>query len=398
MWHWDQGRLPYFQFDALRSIAAAALSHDLKAIQRPTLVALTDLPFAAPETHSVWRNYSRVMKLCLLVYEKGGVAVATPVAYLLATDQTFTCDEYFHFIAQATSDPSPALRGWDAEAQLRFPLLFALRYVHVANSRWERNGIPIDEILGAYDLSGFNGNESDDDISNFMASYPAEALANAGYQIDDRPRRQARESLIVLSQLSYLNVQNHILFVDLPADNSLTISRALRGISGPSAENPNDEISRLAGLVSQQSFNFLDGGHLEDKFENTGFTEGTKVHKTHIVIERNANLRKEFFAQRATAVCDFCAQDTAKRYPWTEGVIDLHHLLPLSSGVQAGSLAGTSLDDIVPVCPTCHRAVHRFYNSWLSDRDYSDFLSIAQSKSVYKEAKHEFHSGNNESS
>lgn len=38
MWHWDQGRLEYFQFDALRQIAAYVVENDFRTASKEVLV------------------------------------------------------------------------------------------------------------------------------------------------------------------------------------------------------------------------------------------------------------------------------------------------------------------------------------------------------------------------
>ena len=167
MWRWDQGHLDYFQFDAIRQIAVYVAAHDFKQAQRAALLTATGLSFSAPATHSPWRNYSRALKVCLLVSEVGQQAQATPVAQIL---------------------------------------------------------------------------------------------------------------------------------------------------SQPGA---------------------------------------------------------------------------AQSYPWTERVMDLHHLLPLSSGTRVES-TGTTFDDLVPVCPSCHRAVHRFYDRWLSSNDRKDFKSAHEALGVYNSMKQTF--------
>jgi hypothetical protein len=92
MWRWDQGRLAYFQFDALRQISVFVAKHNFKASQRPVLLAETGLAFAAPGTYSPWRNYSRVLKLCLLVSEIGELAQPTHGPNVFST-----CIIFFHF-------------------------------------------------------------------------------------------------------------------------------------------------------------------------------------------------------------------------------------------------------------------------------------------------------------
>ena len=48
MWHWDQGRLAYFQFDALRQIASFVKATDFKIANRVQLLAETGLNFSSP--------------------------------------------------------------------------------------------------------------------------------------------------------------------------------------------------------------------------------------------------------------------------------------------------------------------------------------------------------------
>lgn len=124
----------------------------------------------------------------------------------------------------------------------------------------------------------------------------------------------------------------------------------------------------------------------------SGFREGNKVKKTHLTIERNAGLRREFFLLRPTSICDVCAMDTHLTYPWTDRIIDLHHLLPLSSGTRV-EVTGTTLDDLVPVCPSCHRAIHRFYDNWLRNANKADFVNRTEAKATYDQMKARFPGG-----
>ena len=83
-----------------------------------------DIPPFSPkqEDYKPWRNYARTFKSMGLVYQKGEAAEPTEIANLLADDGSITTDEYFHFLAEYTSSPSPALKGWDSSAELRYPL------------------------------------------------------------------------------------------------------------------------------------------------------------------------------------------------------------------------------------------------------------------------------------
>ena len=195
----------------------------------------------------------------------------------------------------------------------------------------------------------------------------------------------------MIAQISYLHVRDSLITVSLNREDALEMFNALAPVVGPRAADGEAEIRRLAAL-------FPDGaGEITFDYPNTivndavdrGFREGSKVKKTHITIERNASLRRDFFAARPTVVCDVCELDTASTYPWTEGVMDLHHLLPLSSGTRVEE-QGTTFDDLVPVCPSCHRAIHRFYDGWLASNASEDFTNSEEARQVYRAMKSAF--------
>ena len=154
------------------------------------------------------------------------------------------------------------------------------------------------------------------------------------------------------------------------------------------------EIMRLANLY----YGAVAGLDLEfsksvmDDVVEAGFSEGTRVERTHIVLERNGAVRSAFFATQSTSTCDFCARDTAAEYPWVDRVLDIHHVLPLCSGTRSSG-AGTSLGDLVAVCPTCHRAVHRYYAKWLKSAGRKDFADAQEARAVYDLAKNHRTSG-----
>lgn len=389
MWHWDQGRLEYFQFSALRSIAGFVRGHDFKAATRAEASAATGLQFAVPHTHTPWRNYSRVLKLCLLVYESNGVAVATPLAYLLAQPGAITSDEYFHYIARASTEPSPALQDWSPSAHFRYPLLFALKYLLAKTQTGTAPVTSLDEIIGAYRNSGLVGHE--DEAAFLSASQSAAANILAGSSAPESLRRQARESLKVLCQVSYLRLAADKVYVSIAQKDATRAFAELTPIGGPRAADKDAEIKRLAGLfASGTPLGFFEYPEtvIAGVFES-GFVEGTKVEKTHVTIERNAGLRKAFFATNPTTVCDVCVTDTAKSYPWTDRVMDIHHLLPLSSGTRVIG-TGTTFEDLVPLCPSCHRAVHRFYGEWFRGNNRKDFDSRDEAVGVYNLMKAKF--------
>ena len=385
MWHWEQGRLEYFQFDKLKAIARLALAHDLKSVSKSVAVSATELPFLPDRYPNLWRNYSRVLKRAMIVYDDGIRAVPTPLARLLAGDGLVTADEYFHFIAQTFTDPTPAFRGWDPTTPRRYPLVFALRYGLAKLAEMGVAEVTLDEVLWAYRNSDFVGDEEYPRFAALLISGQAEEE-----RLDSSESRQARESLKAISQISYLHFDGQALAFSLDRRDAERVFDQVHPINGVPEEDPDMELLRLATLYAD-----VDAVHTYDlkntvtsEAQNSGFQEGNKAKRTHITIERNSKLRDAYFAANPSAICDACELDTSKRYPWAGRILDLHHLLPLSSGTRVEQ-SGTVFSDLAPLCPTCHRAVHRYYDIWLKDEGRSDFESMGQAREVYGVAKDE---------
>jgi hypothetical protein len=378
MWRFDQGRFEYFQFDEIRKIAKFAVGHDLQSVRHEPLIEATGLPFRpVTDAYLPWRNYGRVFKTAMLVSSIGGVAVPTRVAHLLATDGSVTSDDYFHFIVQAFTDPHPSFQEWSPTSAPRFPLLFTIKFLLACAA----TGSPVvsyPEIVGAYARSAFTG---DEDQTAFLG------LAGKSWAYTGE-HRQARESIQVISQISYLSATSTYVTVSLDADDALDVFESLHPIRGDQAQESEREIIRLAdlyeGAVADLDLDF--SKTVLDEIVEAGFAEGTRVERTHIMLERNAAVRSAFFAKHPTTACDFCSRDTAAEYPWANRILDIHHVLPLCSGTRSSS-EGTSLRDLVPVCPTCHRAVHRYYTRWLKDAGRKDFVDAREARAVYDAAK-----------
>lgn len=389
MWHWDQGHLGYFDFDKLQAAASFAIHGNMASASKGALTAAIGLSFKAPRTHSGWRQYGRVYKTALIISEANGVATPTAIATVLAKPGIVTADEYFHFLAQALTEPNPALKGWSPDATFRYPLLFSLRYLLMKAAVMSGVGTPLNEIIGAYRNSGFVGDETDEDFIGLLSSI--EAHRQAGDSAPEAPRRQARESLRVLSQISYLFLDRAVIFVNLSPDDAAHVFGALFAFNGPRANSAENEIQRLGLLFKSGSTqDFFDySSTVIQSVSESGFLEGGKAEKTHVTIERNGKLRAAFFSKFDKVLCDVCLMDTSASYPWTDRVLDLHHLLPLSSGTRVIGQS-TTFDDLVAVCPTCHRGVHRYYSYWLKKAGAKDFNGRDEAVGVYHEMKNKY--------
>lgn len=386
MWKWDQGRMQYFQYDILRTMASFIVEYDFKNTDPSFIRQATKLDFSAPRTHSPWRNYSRIFKLCLLVYESEGIAIPTDAAKILSRPGMVTCDEFIHFLVEATTDPSPALSDWAKleSGSIRSPLCFSLKYLLAKVAGLNEFITPINEIISAYVYSGFNGGEEDTDFLDLLGkrSHFPDITRHGDL-------RQARESIKFISQISYLYNSGSNIVASLSQEDAHDIFHSINPISGPRCSNGNDEIQRLASFFrdgTEHDFFEYKGTILSNVLES-GFHEGSKVKKTHIIIERNTKLRNLYFDKFPSPICRSCQMDTSKKYPWVNRILDLHHILPLSSGTRVDSRTGTLLEDLEPVCPTCHRAIHRYYDDYLKKNEKNDFDNKDEAQEIFFQAK-----------
>lgn len=325
----------------------------------------------------------------LLVSEENNVAKATPVSTLLSKPGTVTCDEYLHFFICAFTEPSPALANWSPHAQFRYPLLFAIKYLLAKTAITNIPIASLNEIIGAYTESQYTGEEGQEEFISIIGQDDNYEIIGAS-----APKallRQAKESLKVIAQISYLHVHTDKIVISLNPIDAQEIFDDLHPITGPRANDSNTEIQRLAAFFRGGSTNiaFEYPNTIIETVVQSGFREGNKVKRTHVTIERNAGLRREYFKEHTHATCDVCRLDTKKTYPWTNRILDLHHLLPLSSGTRVEGRS-TTFNDLVPVCPNCHRAIHGYYDSWLDTNNRKDFVNGDEAKNVYQEIKLKF--------
>jgi hypothetical protein len=383
MWRWDQGHVPYFNFDAIKLLAKATVQTDVVSADQQLMYNLTGLGFSAPDTHGPWRNYGRVFKLCLLTDAYG---TPTTLARKLLIPGLVEGDQYFHFLARAFAIPSPAFKNYDHTRTPRWPLLVALKMLlaHTANSL--KGVLSIDDLVSAFQQTNASGEEDFVFFSNLGGTNQT-----FGIPVKSASYRQAKESLAVLSQLSYLTLRRTIFAVSLSPAVARDLFLALSPIGGARHANPSDELTRLANAFDGATESFFSMPEIDNDLTMV-FPEGARKFRTHFYLERNRNIRKLFFEAQPRLTCDVCHLNTKVAYN-VEGMLDLHHLLPLSSGSRV-NINGTSLRDLVPVCPTCHRAVHKFYSTWLREKLQQDFSGIEEARGVYNTAKSSFRIGN----
>lgn len=380
LWRWDQGRLEYFLFDNLQAIASCLSGLDGIELNpkdidplRPVLESDTGLQFS-PSHYRVWRNYARVFGCSLLATRAGKHLLVSDICRKIADGTIRDVDEYLTLLVQRFRFPSPVFESYSASEQVVFPFITLLKYLYSKSKDNAYPNVTVDEVFSVVIGNGCTGLES----REFYSKLKSTGLKPGGDQ-----ERQVREMMSVLSQFSFLKWANKKLYLD----TSFDLQGFLSALQPYSLTPVLDRVEEFVKLTSWESAPKLTmpGREFETPVDLV-FTEGKRSRITHLKIERSPLLRKIFFEQRPRIQCDMCELEPRKRYPWTDNLLEIHHLLPLSSGI-AVTLTGTSFNDIVPLCPNCHRSVHIYYKIWLNGQQKLDFTGKSEARIVYKEAK-----------
>lgn len=392
MWRWDQGRLEYFQFENLRLMARALHSLegvDLRLTPDPLRVPMTQavgLTFK-PLDYRVWRNYGRILKSALLALEVDNRLVLTDIGRWLATDEAVAADDYLAIVTQRFRYPSPAFQQFAPSAQLIFPFAAILNWLFGRRLAGLPARLTVEAAIQYLIGNGCTGLESPEQLAQ---------LPPTSCKLSADATRQLRELLLLISQFSFLSWHDGVLALDFtateltPAVLSLTVPdvRPVQAVAEA-------DLLSLATLSVAERIGLLlpEPADTADEVEEplttqvpSVYAEGQRVYRTHRRIERNRLLRQAFFLLKPQAVCEMCTLDTRIRYPWTVNLLEIHHLLPLAA-TPAITRTGTSLTDLVALCPSCHRSIHVYYRTWLTANQRRDFADKTEAGAVYAAAK-----------
>ena len=385
-WRWDQGRLTYFRFENLKLISQCLVELEGTEVDgvgndifRAVLTSKIDLSFA-PVSYTVWRNYARVFQCTLLATQIEGRLVVTDICRQLSgmEGSTIDVDEYLSFWLPRFYLPFPAFKGYTPQANRAFPLCAVLKYLLAKFTRDGEASINLSDVFSFIVGNHCNGAEP---VENYISLRPTNRVP-----IGDE-ERQVRELLIFASQMSWLKWYNGALHIDI-LQGDLQNIEDLKSVVEPfqysRKSSPQEEILHLGRVTSK---NIIPVALTTREIpEDLFFTEGRRVRITHLRTERSPQLRRLFFARNPEPICDMCTFNMGLRYPWTDNLLEIHHLLPLSSAIAVTG-EGTSLEDIVGLCPNCHRSVHIFYRRWFENNYARDFSSKNQAREVYQAAK-----------
>lgn len=313
----------------------------------------------------------------MLATDIDGRIVATDLCKTIAADPgSVDPDEYLAHFARRFYYPSPVFEHYDPIAPQVFPVVGIVKLLISRFLADGKNKVSLAEIAGHLIANDVTGLE-DLDFYGLLEDRPHPAGADL---------RQVRELVKVISQFSFLKWVGPNLHIETKSRQELfAIEKAVQPIPGIRQSDPAAEIMAMGSGFPEQAFgpSFLEKPDVADE----GFVEGKKVRRTHVIAERSAKLKQMYFSVvTAPDTCDMCSMDTCRRYPWTARLIELHHLLPLASPIRVET-AKTSVKDLVGLCPSCHRATHRYYSNWLKKSGLPDFRTYAEARGVYGEAR-----------
>ena len=194
--------------------------------------------------------------------------------------------------------------------------------------------------------------------------------------------------VIFISQLSILKVYDGYLYLDTIDEcaRNEVLTRFLKPKNSFPRADRIEEFYEMASIPQKIVIPTLEVFTSDPA--DIEFIKGNRKRAEHFRVERSGLLRKYYRQMNPVPHCCACGMDTNVRYPWTEYLLEIHHLLPLSSTVAISS-KGTSLTDIVGLCPSCHRAVHMYYRKWLKVNNQTDFKSKQEAHDVFMQATRE---------
>lgn len=114
-------------------------------------------------------------------------------------------------------------------------------------------------------------------------------------------------------------------------------------------------------------------------------SEGESVLRSSKARKRSAKLREaaiESFTENGVIKCECCGFVFAKHYPagFRSDCIEIHHLKPLYQypGVSEQTSIAKAIKNLIPVCPNCHRVIHKNKISYDKIKDFSNKVQSFQ--------------------
>ena len=297
----------------------------------------------------------------MLATEVSNALVVTDVCRRLAdsTSAPVDVDEYLSFLVPRFYHPAPMFQDYAPTAQQYFSFCAVLKYLLAAYQ--EQGQEPSLSLNDVFSLIIGNNCAGTEPLSFYKTLRPT------GHVAQGDQSRQVRELLAFISQSSFLKWHRNRLYLDILSGDTESV-QAFEPMMNPIVQARNSsQANEILSMGKEANIAFLSAASSARRQPaDVLFTEGKRVRVTHLRTERSPILRDAFFKHLLKPyLCDMCVCNPKTTYPWTDNILEIHHLLPLSSTFVV-TLAGTSLRDVVALCPNCHKSVHTYYKSWLN--------------------------------
>lgn len=392
IWRWDQGRASYFTFSNIQNISRVLVRYNGALMQtvdssfRDDLMNETGLPFA-PSHYTIKRNYKRVFECSMLASYVGNRLIVSDICRAIAAGYTAMqdVDGYLYEVERRFRYPYPAFDNYSDVKGICFPYLAMLKllFAKAIKTGDGNQTLTLEEIGSHLIVNNVTGLED----LNFYWDIEGHDFSFQSYSSSDQ-KRQVREMMAFIGQHSFLQYKNGILYlVGMSADTCESIFDALQPFDTTLfSRNPVDDFMKLTSYTMEIAPASI-AGEFENEVALEAFEveEGKKVFVSHFAIERDPRLRKAYLQLHPDPICDVCNRNMHIVYPWTENMLEVHHLKPLSSFSEQGHK--TKVQDVVGLCPSCHRAVHLYYKCYLKERNSADFTSNDEAMDAYIAAK-----------
>ncbi len=146
---------------------------------------------------------------------------------------------------------------------------------------------------------------------------------------------------------------------EIPIDKVIVFKEPIKIAPGTFA--PGTQRMKTSYNITEEQFDDIVARDLSIFFtqpETDAFEEGSRCLRVHNAIERNQRLINAFKRGLKSFACAICTFDFEAEYGEIgKGFIECHHTRPVSEMNPDGDT--TSVDELIAVCPRCHRMLHR---------------------------------------
>lgn len=190
-----------------------------------------------------------------------------------------------------------------------------------------------------------------------FGNFAAETIAQMR-RADDEEKQLARALVRSIADQAEVSVAGQPLDAWEITDGSFAITASQKGVENRFADDALAATCRamvIPMLAAMAELYGYDPVLPDEPTDPEALMEGAV--RVSLVTRRERNPRNRLLCLRIHGrSCLVCGLDPQERYGCAGGIIEVHHIQPLSLGEGARPYSPET--DLVPLCPSCHRAAH----------------------------------------